>query len=188
VPTVADTRPLGLPLPDTTLPDADGVPHHLPTLAAGGPLLLAFMCNHCPYVQHVETVVGALATELATRGVATVAVMSNDVGAYPEDDVDGMRAQAARAGWDFPYLIDRDQALARALGAACTPDVFLFGADGALAHRGAVDGSTPGNGLPATGDAVRRAVEAVLAGVPVPDDLPPALGCGIKWAPGNEPG
>lgn len=187
MPTVSETRPLGVPLPDVTLPDADGVPHGLHAVAAGRPLLLAFLCNHCPYVQHVETAFGAVAADLTARGVAVVGVMSNDVAAYPDDDVDGMRAQAARAGWDFPYLVDADQALARTLGAACTPDLFLFDAAGLLAHRGAFDGSTPGNGVPVTGDALARATDAVLSGRPVPDDLPPSLGCGIKWRPGSAP-
>ena len=187
MPTVAETRPLGAPLPDVTLPDADGAPHRLHDLAGGRPLVLAFLCNHCPYVQHVERAFGEVARELAGRGVAVVAVVSNDVAAYPEDDVAGMREQAARAGWDLPYLVDADQSLALTLGAACTPDLFLFDAAGALAHRGAFDGSTPGNGVEVTGAALRRAVDAVLAGEPVPDDLPPALGCGIKWRPGNEP-
>lgn len=187
MPIVSEVRRLGAPLPDVTLPDADGRPHRLHDLAAGRPLLLAFMCNHCPYVRHLEAAFGAAARELVARGVAVVAVVSNDLDAHPEDDVAGMREQASRAGWDLPYLVDRDQTLALALGAACTPDLFLFDASGLLAHRGAFDGSTPGNGLLVTGDAVRRAVDAVLAGAPVPDDLPPALGCGIKWLPGNQP-
>ena len=187
MPTVSESRPLGLELPDVTLPDADGVPHRLTTVADGRPLVLAFMCNHCPYVQHVEAAFGVLAAELAARGVAVVAVVSNDVAAYPEDGVEGMRAQAERARWALPYLVDADQALARAVGAACTPDLFVFDATGRLAHRGAFDDATPGNGAPVTGSALRRAVDAVLAGAPVPEDLPPALGCGIKWAPGNAP-
>lgn len=187
MPTVSETRPLGAPLPDATLPDADGVPHRLHEVAAGRPLLLAFMCNHCPYVQHVEAAFGAAARDLIARGMAVVAVVSNDVETYPDDDVDGMRAQASRAGWDFPYLVDADQSLARTLGAACTPDLFVFDAAGRLAHRGAFDDSTPGNGRPLTGDALGRAADAVLAGAPVPDDLPPALGCGIKWRPGSAP-
>jgi peroxiredoxin len=187
VPTVSETRPPGAPLPDVTLPDADGAPHRLHDVAAGRPLLLAFMCNHCPYVQHVEAAFGAAARALIARGVAVVAVMSNDVDAHPEDDVEGMRAQASRADWAFPYLVDAEQTLARALGAACTPDLFLFDAAGLLAHRGAFDDSTPGNGRPVTGDALTRASDAVLAGAPVPGDLPPALGCGIKWRPGTAP-
>ena len=187
MPTVSETRPLGAQLPDVTLPDADGAPHRLHDVAAGRPLLLAFMCNHCPYVQHVEAAFGATARDLAARGLAVVAVVSNDVASYPDDDVDGMREQAARAGWEFPYLVDADQSLARTLGAACTPDLFLFDAGGLLAHRGAFDDSTPGNGRPVTGDALARAADAVLAGAPVPDDLPPALGCGIKWRPGTAP-
>lgn len=183
MPTIADGRPLGAPLPDVVLPDADGVRHGLHEVSAGRPLVVAFLCNHCPYVRHVETELAAVARDLMTRGVAVVGVMSNDVEAYPDDDLPAMRDQVARAGWTFPYLLDADQTLARTLGAACTPDLFLFDSAGRLAHRGAFDGSTPGNGVPVTGDALRRAAEAVLAGRDVPDDLPPALGCSIKWRP-----
>lgn len=187
MPTVSQTRPFGVPLPDVTLPDADGVPHRLHDVAAGRPLLLAFMCNHCPYVRHVEAAFGAAARDLVERGMGVVAVMSNDVTTHPDDDVDGMRAQAVRAGWDLPYLVDGDQSVARTLDAACTPDLFLFDADGRLVHRGAFDGSTPGNGVPVTGDALTRAADAVLAGREVPEDLPPSLGCGIKWRRGTAP-
>jgi len=186
MPTIADRAPLGTPLPDVRLPDADGIEHDLHAVAAGRPVLVAFVCNHCPYVQHVEAALGSLIAGYGEQ-LATVGVMSNDVDAYPQDGPDGMREQASRAGWRFPTLLDADHLLAVTLGAACTPDLFLFDATGTLVHRGAFDDSTPGNGLPVTGEHLRAAIDAVLDGAPVPDGLPPSLGCGIKWRPGSAP-
>ena len=182
-----DGAPLDATLPDVTLDAPDGTAHRLHDLAGDGPTLVAFVCNHCPYVQHVEVLLGELATAFAARGVTTVGVVSNDLVTYPQDGPDGIREQAARAGWTFPVLLDRDHALAHALGAVCTPDLFLFDADGRLAHRGGLDTSTPGNGEPLTGADLRAALDAVLTGAPVPDGLAPSLGCGIKWAEGHEP-
>lgn len=187
MPTIAGPTPMGTPLPDMTLADVGGVVHGLHELAAGRPTLVAFVCNHCPYVKHVELELGRIAADVTARGMAVVAVMSNDLDEYPEDGPDGMREQMQRAGWDFPYLLDEGQRLALELGAACTPDLFLFDAAGLLVHRGAFDGSTPKNGQPLDGAALRAATDAVLAGTPIPDGLPPSLGCGIKWSPGNEP-
>jgi peroxiredoxin len=187
MPVISASSPLGAALPDVSLPDADGVSHSLHSLAAGRPVLLAFVCNHCPYVQHIEEPFGALVAEYATRGVVTVGVVSNDVVNYPDDDVEGMRAQMARAGWDFPYLVDADQSLALAVGAVCTPDLFLYDAAGRLFYRGAFDASSPGNGLPLTGADLRAALEAVVTGAPAPQEQQPAMGCGIKWLEGNAP-
>jgi thiol-disulfide isomerase/thioredoxin len=184
--TIADHAPLGVQLPDVALPDADGTLHHLAEVAAGRPLLVGFVCNHCPYVQHIEAALGALVAGYGTR-LAVVGVMSNDVEAYPQDGPEGMREQSVRAGWSFPYLIDTDHTLALTLGAACTPDLFVFETAGTLVHRGAFDDSTPGNGRPVTGEHLRAALDAVLSGAPVPTDLPPSLGCGIKWRPGLAP-
>jgi thiol-disulfide isomerase/thioredoxin len=174
----SQTTQLRTPLPDAKLPDVDGVEHDLQSLAAGAPLLVVFACNHCPYVRWLEQDLGRLITE---TGVHAVAINSNDVNAYPEDGPDGMREQLTRAGWDFPYLIDADQALARALGAVCTPDFFLYDAAGLLAYRGAFDASSPKNGQPRTGDLLRAAIADVLAGRPVPEPHRHAMGCGIKW-------
>jgi len=187
MPKISGPTPLGAPLPAITLADADGVEHSLHALAGGQPILVAFVCNHCPYVKHVEQEFGRIAADLTERGMVVVAVMSNDLDAYPEDGPDGMRDQKQRSGWDFPYLLDAEQRLALELGAVCTPDLFLFDADGRLAHRGAFDGSTPGNGEPLDGAALRAASDAVLAGTAVPADLPPSIGCGIKWSASNEP-
>lgn len=177
----------GSPLPDVALTDADGAVHRLHDLLQAGPTLLAFVCNHCPYVQHVETAFGEIVAEYQALGVTTIAVAPNDLVAYPQDGPDGMREQIARAGWRFPYLCDPEHTLALAVGAVCTPDLFVYDADRRLAHRGAFDASSPSNGEPLTGADLRAALDAVLAGAPVPDDLTRSLGCGIKWTPGSEP-
>lgn len=168
--------PLRTPLPTATLPDADGVRHTLD--APGEPLLVVFACNHCPYVRWLEQDLGSL---IAESGVRAVAINSNDTVEYPDDGPAGMREQIARAGWDFPYLIDADQSVATAFGAVCTPDFFLYDADGLLAYRGAFDASSPKNGQPRTGDLLRAAIAEVQAGRPVPEPHRPAMGCGIKW-------
>ncbi len=182
-----DPTPLGTLLPQAVLHDMDGASHRLDGLLSEGPVVLAFVCNHCPYVQHIERAFGGLADAYRERGVTVIAIVSNDPVGYPQDGPEGMRAQAARAGWDFPYLRDPEHALARAVGAVCTPDLFVYDADHRLVHRGAFDASTPGNGEPVTGSDLRRALDAVLAGSPVPDGLAPSLGCGIKWAESAEP-
>lgn len=185
--TGSTATPAGAPLPDLELDDADGVAHRLHALLGAGPTVLAFVCTHCPYVQHIESALGSLADEFRTRGVTTIAVVSNDPVGYPQDGPDGMRDQAQRAGWTFPYLRDRDHALALAVGAVCTPDLFVYGADRTLMHRGAFDASTPRNDQPLTGDDLRAVLEAVLAGDDLPQGLTPSLGCSIKWAEGLAP-
>lgn len=179
--------PMGSVMPDALLDDVDGVEHRLHELLGDGPTLLAFVCDHCPYVRHVERLLGEVAAEYHARGVTTVAVVSNDPATYPQDGPDGMREQIARAGWTFPYLRDREHALALAVGAVCTPDLFLYDADRQLAHRGAFDTSSPRNGEALTGADLRSALDAVLEGRAVPEALAPSLGCGIKWAEGYAP-
>ncbi len=179
--------PLGTPAPDFALPDLDGRTVALADLAAAPALLVAFLCNHCPYVKHVESTFGTLAAELSARGLAVVGVCSNDLGAYPEDGPAGMADQARRAGWEFPYLLDESQQVAVAYRAACTPDFFLYDADRRLGWRGQFDDSRPSTGGPVTGDTLRAAAEHVLAGRPVPEPHAPGMGCGIKWKPGNAP-
>jgi peroxiredoxin len=185
--TSSTTTPAGALLPDVELDDADGVAHRLHALLDDGPTVLAFVCNHCPYVQHIESAFGALATEYHARGVTTIAVVSNDPVGYPQDGPEGMRDQARRAGWTFPYLRDRDHALALAVGAVCTPDLFVYDADRRLVHRGAFDASTPRNDRALTGDDLRAALDAVLVGADAPEGLTPSLGCGIKWIEGLAP-
>jgi peroxiredoxin len=173
--------PLRTPAPDFALPDLYGNIVSRDDLAGAPALLVAFLCNHCPYVRHIERMLGRAAREWQREGAAVVGICPNDIASYPDDDRDGLAAQAARAGFAFPYLIDESQDVARAYGAACTPDFFLFDQQRALAYRGALDASTPGNDVPVTGDELRAAVAMVLAGQPVPEPHRPSMGCSIKW-------
>lgn len=171
--------PLGTPLPDASLPDVQGREISLAEYADGDVLLVAFCANHCPYVQWVEPQLAALDAEFADLRI--VAICSNDASEYPEDGPAGLRSQAQRAGWTFPYLIDASQDVARTFGAVCTPDFFLFDRSGLLRYRGALDASSPKNGQPLTGDLLRGAISHVLVGEPVPLPHRPAMGCSIKW-------
>ena len=146
---------------------------------AGTPLLVAFVCNHCPYVKHVER--GLAETLQRHPDLHVVGICSNDAAAYRDDAPAALAEQAARAGWAFPYLIDESQEVGRAFNAACTPDFFLYDAAGRLAYRGAMDTSTPGNGAPVTGELLDGAISLVLAGQPVPEPHRPSMGCSIKW-------
>jgi peroxiredoxin len=175
------TTALRSPLPDTALPDLDGARVDLADYAAGRPLLVVFACNHCPYVRHVEAAFGELVSGYEPSSLAVVAVSPNDVSRYPDDDIPRLREQAERAQWQFPYLVDTEQTAAKAFGAVCTPDFFLYDSALRLAYRGAFDASTPGNGQPLTGDDLRAALDAVLAGQPAPQPQRPAMGCSIKW-------
>ncbi|HEY3010002.1 MAG TPA: thioredoxin family protein [Micromonosporaceae bacterium] len=181
--------PLGTPAPDFTLPAADtGDLVSLKDFADAPALLVAFLCNHCPYVRHVEAVFGRVTAGYAARGLATVGISCNDVRSYPDDAPEHMAEQARRAGFTFPYLYDEEQAVALAYRAACTPDLFLYDAGRRLAYRGQFDGSRPHGSAPVTGDSLSVAVDLVLAGRPVPEPHRPSAGCSIKWRPGNEPG
>lgn len=179
--------PLGSPLVTTTLPDVNGRLYDLETYRAGAPLLVAFVCNHCPYVRHIERTFGEVTTQLMEQALQVLAVCSNDVDHYPDDAPEHLAEQQVRAGWRFPYLVDEDQSFALATGAVCTPDLFLYDAQGKLAYRGAFDGATPKNGQPVDGSDLLVAAQAVLRGDPVPEDQRPSLGCGIKWKPENDP-
>ncbi|HET6918826.1 MAG TPA: thioredoxin family protein [Jiangellaceae bacterium] len=171
--------PLGTPAPEFSLADVTGRTVRLGDLAAAPALLVAFLCNHCPYVRHVETELGRLLARYPS--VAVVGICTNDAEAYPEDRPERLADQARRASWNFPYLVDVDQTVGRAYSAACTPDFFLYDAQRTLAYRGAFDESTPGNGRPVTGSLLDTAVSHVLAGEPVPEPHRPSMGCSIKW-------
>jgi len=177
--------PLGTQMPTIVLPDLNGDLVNVDSFAAGRPLVVAFTCNHCPYVQHIEHELAAVAYQYPS--VAFVAICSNDVAQYPDDDVAGLREQANRAGWQFPYLIDADQSIALHLRAACTPDFFCFDDAGALAYRGAFDDARPRQATPVTGCDLRAALDQIVRHAPVPEPHRPSMGCGIKWKPGNEP-
>jgi len=155
---------------------------------AGKPaLLVAFICNHCPYVRHIRDAFAAFAREYQDKGLAVVAVNANDVNTHPDDSPERMREEARSAGYDFPYLYDETQEVAKRYRAACTPDFFLYDRERRLVYRGQFDDSRPGNSLPVTGASLRAAVDALLAGSPVPAEQKPSMGCNVKWKPGNEP-
>jgi peroxiredoxin len=171
--------PIGTPAPDFALPDLSGATVRRDDLAAAPALLVAFLCNHCPYVRHVETTLGTLLG--GYPDLAVVGICTNDADAYPDDRPEKLSEQAQRAGWAFPYRLDSAQDVGRAYQAACTPDFFLYDADRRLAYRGALDESTPGNGKPVTGELLRAAIDHVLAGEPTPEPHLPSMGCSIKW-------
>jgi peroxiredoxin len=179
---------LGTPAPAFELPDTSGGLVRLADFDAAPALVVVFMCNHCPYVKRVAAGLAQLGNDLAERGVAIVGISSNDVVQYPQDGPAEMAQEAALHGWTFPYLYDESQQVARAYSAACTPDTFVFDGQRRLVYRGQLDAARPSNDLPVTAADVRAAVDAVLAGTPVDADQIPAMGCGIKWKPGNEPG
>lgn len=179
--------PLGTPAPDFALPSLDGRTVSLTDFGDAPALLVLFLSNHCPYVRRIESGLGAVLAEYGRRGVAAVAICSNDAERYPDDDAAHLREQARRAGFGFPYLIDADQKVAKAFKAACTPDLFLYDARRRLAYRGQFDAARPGNELPSDGAVLRAAMDLVLDGEPVPEPHIASLGCGIKWRPGNEP-
>lgn len=173
--------PLGTAAPTFALPDPTG--HVVSLDDAAGPkgTLVAFLCNHCPYVKHIAEPLGRLADEWTAAGVGVVGVNSNDADSYPDDRPERMAEQAPAWGWRFPYLVDEDQSAGRAYRAACTPDFFLFDADRRLVYRGRFDASRPNSNEPVTGADLDAAVRAVIDGTPVPDDQSPSMGCSIKW-------
>ncbi|HNZ18658.1 MAG: thioredoxin family protein [Candidatus Hydrogenedentes bacterium] len=178
---------LGTAAPDFCLPDTEGAKVALSDFDGNRVLLVMFICNHCPYVKHVRHELARLGRDYASRGVGMVAINANDAAAYPEDSPEKMRAEKASAGYPFPYLYDETQEVAKAYGAACTPDFFVFDGDRRLAYRGQLDDARPGNGEPVTGHDLRAALDALLAGQPVAETQRPSMGCNIKWKPGNAP-
>lgn len=185
---ISTMLPLRTEAPAFSLPDViSGRTVTLDDFGDRSALLVMFICRHCPYVGHVRAALADLGREHATSGLGIVAIGSNDPGTYPEDAPESLAAEAVEAGYVFPYLFDETQEVAKAYTAACTPDFFLFDADRRLVYRGQFDSSRPRNGLPVTGEDLRGAIGAVLAGRPVPGDQRPSVGCSIKWRPGNEP-
>ncbi|MCE9555618.1 MAG: thioredoxin family protein [Planctomycetes bacterium] len=187
VKTASTMLPLGTKAPDFTLPNVDGRLVSLADFEGAPALLVMFMCNHCPYVIHVADALARLAHEYQQRGVAVVGISSNDVSKHPADSPERMVAEAEERGYTFPYLYDETQEVARAYRAACTPDFFLFDKNQKLVYRGQMDSSRPQSGIPVTGQDLRTALDAVLAGKPAQADQKASLGCNIKWKSGNEP-
>ena len=181
--------PLGTRLPSFSLPDFDGRIVSTDDFRDAPALLVAFICGHCPFVTHIRSGFAQFAREYHARGLAIVAVNSNDIDAFPEDGPDGMRDEATGAGYVFPYLFDETQEVARRFRAACTPDLYLFDKARRLVYRGRFDDSRPRTNppMPVTGSDIRAAADAVLAGTPVPQEQKGSVGCNIKWKRGNAP-
>ncbi len=187
---------LGSAAPDFSLPSTDGQTVSLADFSGAELLVVVFMCNHCPYVVHIAPALAALASEYQRRGVGFVGINSNDTEAYPADSFDLMAVEKQQRAYEFPYLFDESQAVAKAYGAACTPDIYLFDQTRKLAYRGQFDDTRPhrissGNYdssvTPASGDALREALDTLLTGNSVAEKQIPSMGCNIKWKPGNEP-
>jgi len=178
---------LGTKAPDFSLVNVDGRTVSLTDFADAPALLVMFICNHCPFVKHIADALAQFTAEQLTKGVAVVGINSNDAAGYPADSPEQMVREAEERGYQFPYLYDETQEVAKAYRAACTPDFFLFDRDRRLVYRGQFDDSRPDSGIPVTGRDLRAAIEAVLAGKKPSENQRPSIGCNIKWAPGNEP-
>lgn len=185
--TPSNPIPLGTPAADFSLSDHEGRLHTLADFAGKPALLVAFLSNRCPFVLHIRQSFAAFTSEFQTKGLEVVAFNSNDAEAYPEESAQATRLESVRAGYFFPYLKDSDQQVARRYGAACTPDFFLFDRDLRLSYHGQFDASRPKNGSVSTGEDLRQAAMAVLAGKEPAGPQTPSIGCNIKWLAGNEP-
>lgn len=181
--TESNMLPLGTEAPDFILPDTiSGRPVSLREIASPKATVIMFLCNHCPYVLYVNDEIVRIVNAYRAQGVAFAGISSNDAEAYPEDGPDKMRDHAAAVGYTFPYLYDESQEVARRYDAACTPDFYVFDGDLRLRYRGQLDGSRPKrNPIPTTGEDLRAALDAVLAGTPVNPVQRPSGGCNIKW-------
>jgi peroxiredoxin len=185
--TPSQMLPLGTRLPTFALTDVVSGRVFASSDLSGKPAVVAFICNHCPYVKHIRTELSAFGRTCQERDVGMVAVSSNDIEKHPQDGPVPMADEARHHGYVFPYLFDEAQDVARQFHAACTPDFYLFDAGGKLAYRGQFDDSRPGNGKPVTGRDLREALDALLAGLDPSNDQRPSIGCNIKWRPGTEP-
>jgi len=173
--------PLGTPIPQFSLPDTVSGALITSSALAGKPAVVFFICNHCPFVKHIRGGLADFGRYCRERGAAMVAISSNDASAYPADAPPAMVIEAKEAGYVFPYLYDETQEVAKAFEAACTPDLYIFDAQGKLAYRGQFDGARPGNDVPVTGRDARAALDALLLGKSPSDEQIPSIGCNIKW-------
>ena len=185
--TPSNMLPLGTTAPAFSLPGTDGLTYTLRSFTRGKLLLVAFICNHCPFVKHIRAELARLGKDCHQMGVAMVAISSNDIEAYPADGIEKMREEAAAAGYVFPYLLDESQQVAKAYDAACTPDFFLFDDARNLIYRGQFDDSRPGSAISVSGKDLRAAIDAALKYGKVVVEQKPSIGCNIKWKPGNTP-
>ncbi len=186
--TASTMLPLGTKAPEFDLPDVvSGKRISLKTFGASKPLLVMFICRHCPYVKHIQDELAQIGKDYRDKGVEVVAISANDAASYPDDKPERLREMAQELGFNFPFCYDETQNIAKAYTAACTPDFFLFDGAHRLVYRGQLDESRPGNDVPVSGKDLRAALDAVLSGRNVSADQKPSIGCNIKWKPGNEP-
>ena len=173
---------LGTKAPSFTLPDTvSGKELSLEGIQSDKATVIMFICNHCPYVIHVNDEIVKIANDYISQGVSFVAISSNDVENYPVDSPEMMTGFANQSGYTFPYLYDEDQTVAKAYEAACTPDFYVFNGDMELAYRGRMDASSPGNGVLNDGSDLRVAIQNIIDGSPVAAEQVPSMGCNIKW-------
>jgi peroxiredoxin len=176
--------PLGTIAPAFVLPDVvSGKSLRLEKIRSEVATLIMFICNHCPYVKHVQDELVRLGKDYLPKGVSIIAISSNDAEKYPDDAPEKMKEVARQWNYPFPYLYDESQEVARVYDAACTPDFYIFDKSLQLVYRGQLDDSRPKNDLPVTGRDIRAALDALLSGKPVPEDQKPSIGCNIKWKP-----
>ncbi len=174
--------PLGTTAPDFILPDVvTNANVSLKDIISTKATVIMFICNHCPYVIHVQDEIVRLAKDYQTKGISFAAISANDVSNYPADSPEKMKIFATSLGFTFPYLYDESQAVAKAYDAACTPDFYIFDESSALVYRGRLDGATPGNDVPLTGIEIRNALDNLIVGQPVGQNQMPSMGCNIKW-------
>lgn len=180
--TESNMMPLGTKAPYFNLPDTiSGESKTLQDLKSDKATVIMFICNHCPFVKHVQTGLVKLANDYLPKGISFAAISSNDVKNYPDDSPERMKEAAKQFSYPFPYLYDESQDIAQAYGAACTPDFYIFDKDLKCVYRGQMDDSRPSNDIPVTGEDLRAALDAILAGKPVSLDQKPSIGCNIKW-------
>jgi len=186
--TASTMLPLGTLAPEFSLTDVvSGSTVSLKTFQGLKGLLVMFICQHCPFVKHIEDELGRIGHDYVPKEIGVLAVSSNSIETHPQDSPDNMRAQVERAKFNFPYAFDETQAIAKRYTAACTPDFFLFDSSLNLVYRGQLDDSRPGNDIPVNGMDLRRSLDNVVQGTLVSAAQKPSIGCNIKWAPGNEP-
>ncbi|MHC5234032.1 thioredoxin family protein [Brucella sp. LJL56] len=185
--TLSNSIELGTTAADFLLSDANGVAHRLSDFEAAPVLLVAFISNRCPFVQLIRNELASFAREYQTKGLQIVAINSNDAEAHPQESIEAIGREVDEIGYSFPYLKDEEQTAAKAYGAACTPDLFVFDGDRKLAYHGQFDDARPGNGKVVTGKDLRAATDAILAGRKPAAAQTPSIGCNIKWTAGNEP-
>jgi len=185
--TMIAALPLEAKAPDFSLPDPTGKVVSKADFKEAKAIVVMFICNHCPFVKHVQKQLVVLDNEYRPKGVAFVAINANDASQYSGDSPENMLEEIKKVGYKFPYIIDETQAVAKAYQAVCTPDIFLFDGERKLVYHGQLDDSRPGSKVPVTGKDLRAALDAMLGGQPVSKDQKPCVGCSIKWKPGNEP-